>query len=920
MKNLYLFILLLAGTTTLSAQAEIIGTVTDTLGESLPGANVVLLRAKDSLLTSFATTDDKGVFRIQDVPVNDYLMRVTFLGYERPDRELSVSADDQYFDLGNIELYPAGFLIGGVEVTADRIPIRMKGDTMLYDADAFAVGENAVVEDLIRRLPGMSVDASGQITWRGKPINEILINGKPFFAGNSTLLTQNLDAKAINNVEVFDRKTDAEEISGVDDGEENMAVNLEMKEEFKAKVFGELYAGAGPSFASGNANQDPRYQAGGKLFRISDATQIGILSTINNINKVGFSGDEISGFNGASGRGAGFSWRGPEGNLPFDNGTATGENRSIAAGINFGQTIGKGGQLTADYALFDRTQLQTTTTLQSFNRAQDQRVVETLEGTSIGQYSHKVGFEYRQKTDSTGRLTIRGQGYLTGGDSDNQARTFIRNAGEPVDEYTVDGLSTSERPGGSIRLSYNRGGGGGRRFGMPGPRGGPKRTLEVNANASYVENLTDLDVLTAGLQEDGGGIIGSLANGLQNQDRRTTSLSFGGDTRYTEPLGDKWRLRVGAGYNTDRDEGDYRFRLQEQSSVNLLDRTWNTLETGAALIRSIGKGGNLTFGGDYQFANLDLSRDETRTDDYGFFLPFVRFRKRLKKGFLSLNLRSSSQAPSIAQLQTIAEPNANGRVALGNPLLDPATRTAFNGYAFFNDQFRAISANAGGGVNYTDNAFGNSVTFTRGQQIYQTINVGHAWGANVFVGTTIGINAISGEWRLEGRLNGDRGTGFVDNVEQLNTSLTASLSTNVTTELNEDSYLKVGYTFTNFSNSFENADGSAPRGGNADINQVTHDLLAQFELEISPKWRFESRFLYSIFAASSFAEQQTIPDLRLSLEVRPFRKQAHYFRISASDLFNQNTIINRRVSNFVTTEITSNGLGRYFLGTFYYKI
>lgn len=779
---------------------------------------------------------------------------------------------------------------------------------MMYDAGAFAVGENAVVEDLIRRLPGMSVDASGQITWRGKPISEVMINGKPFFAGNSTLLTQNLDAKAIKNVEVYDQKTDSEEISGVDDGNENMTVNLEMKDDFKAKVFGELFAGAGTT---------ERYQAGGKLFRISDVSQIGILGTVNNINKVGFSGDEISGFNGSSGRGRGFSWSGQQnGILPFDNGNATGQNRSIATGINFGRSVGKNGQLTADYALFDRNQIQNSTTLQAFNRAQDNRVVETMEGNSVGQYSHRIGFEFRQKIDSTSRLRVKGSGFISGGDNETQARTNIRNGEVEVDDYTVNEMNGSERPGGEISLRYNRGDGGGRRRGFGGPpRGQARRTFEANFDASYNENKTDLDLLTEGLNENPNQVIGALINGLQNQNRLTTSTNLGGEVAVTEPLSDKLRLRGEVGYNYDSDEGDYRFTFQENTTTNLLTRDWSSLNGGLSLIQTVGKGGNLSVGTNYQASKLQLAGDDAREDNYNFLLPFVRFRKRLKKGFFSANYTARASAPAISQLQTIAEPNASGRVSIGNPMLTPATNHSFFTYLWYNDQFRAISANFNINATYTDDAFGNEVTFSDGQQIFQTINVGHAWSGSLFAGTTIGINAISGEIRVEGGLNGSRGVGFVDGESQLNTSISSNVGTNITAELNEDSYIKLGYTLTNFTNSFEGENAQ-----NTDINQLTHDLLAQFELEISPKWRFESRFLYSIFAASDFAAAQNIPDLRLSLEIRPFRKKAHFFRISASDLFNQNTIVNRRVSNFVTTETTSDGLGRYFLGTFHFKI
>lgn len=909
MKPLYLFLLCLLTSGGLSAQAEIVGTVMDSTGITLPGANAVLLRTSDTLLTSFGTTDNKGVFRMQNVAPGDYLLRVTFLGYERPDQSLKISSDDQYLGLGDLKMYPAGFFLNGVEVTADRIPIRMKGDTMLYDADAFAVGENAVVEDLIRRLPGMSVDASGQITWRGQAINEVMINGKPFFAGNSTLLTQNLDAKAITNVEVFDQKTDAEEISGVDDGNDNMTINLEMKDEFKAKVFGELYAGYG---------DNDRYQAGGKLFRISDATQIGLLGTVNNINKVGFSGDEISGFNGSSGRGRGFSFGGQQdGSLPFDSGSATGQNRSIASGLNFGQSVGKNGQFTADYALFDRNQLQQSTSLQAFNRANDQRVVETLEGNATSQYSHQVGFEFRQRVDSTSRLRINGSAFIVGGENETQAFTTVSNDGTLVDDYNVRELNDNERPGGEISVRYNRGDSGGGRRGFGGGGGAPRRTMEAGASASYQENKTDLDLLTEGLDEvSSSELLGALINGSQVQNRRTNTTGLQGNASLTEPLSAKWRLRLGGGYSLDRDEGDYRFIFQEDETPNLLDRDWSTIKGDVSLIRTIGKGGNLSFGSTYEANTLTLSGDENRADNFNYLLPYARLRSRFKKGFFSANVTTSSRAPSISQLQTIIEPNASGRATVGNPDLEPARNTRFNTYLWFNDQFRAVSANMNFNVTYTDNAFGNSVTFTEGQQIFQPINVGHAWQGSAFTGATIGINAISGELRVEGRINASRGDGFVDDVKQLNTSITTTVGTNITTELNADSYLKLGYDLTNFTNRFQDDNSDV----STEINQLTHNFLTQFELEVSPKWRFESRFLYSIFTASDFSEQETIPDLRLSLELRPFRKKRHYFRISASDLFNQNTIINRSVTSFLTTETTSDGLGRYFLGTFYYKI
>ncbi|MEM9258945.1 MAG: carboxypeptidase regulatory-like domain-containing protein, partial [Bacteroidota bacterium] len=680
MRKLIFTLFFLFSCTLLSAQAEVVGRVVDSTDLTLPGANVVLLRTSDSLLMAFATTDDKGSFRMKEVPPNSYIMRISFLGFERPDKVITISPEDQYFDYGDLKMYPAGFFLGGVEVTADRIPIQMRGDTMMFDAEAFAVGENAVVEDLIRRLPGMSVDGAGNITYRGRPINEVMINGKPFFAGNSTLLTQNLDAKAITNVEVYDQKSDSEEITGIDDGEENMTVNLEMKEEFKAKIFGELYGGYG--------NED-RYQAGGKVFRISDASQLGVLGTVNNINKVGFSGDEISGFNGSSGRGRGNWWNsGGDGRLPFDDGNATGDNRSLAAGINYGMGLGKNGQLTADYALFDRTQLQRATTIEAFNRNNDRRVVETFENNATTNYSHRVGFELRQRVDSTARLRINGNLTLAGGDNTSDASTNVKNDDGSANDFTVLEQNDNMRPSGAIRINYNKGDGGSRR-GRGGPGG---RSFGASLSGNFSENQTDLDLLTNGI-EPGLNLPGVLVNGRQVQDRRTNSRNISGGVEFAEPLSDKWRVNLEAEALHDNVQGDFSFRQAEDISTNLLERTWNGAIGSASLVYSFGKGSNVSFGTKYQGANLILEGDAMRDENYGFLLPFVRLRKRMKKGIFGANLRSNASAPSIAQLQTIADPNASGRITVGNPELDPATSYSYNSWLWYNDEFRAVSLN-----------------------------------------------------------------------------------------------------------------------------------------------------------------------------------------------------------------------------------
>jgi hypothetical protein len=441
--------------------------------------------------------------------------------------------------------------------------------------------------------------------------------------------------------------------------------------------------------------------------------------------------------------------------------------------------------------------------------------------------------------------------------------------------------------------------------------------LSLNGSASYLRNQTDLEILTEGLDESSGNeltFVGALVNGLQFQDRRTTSTNYNVNGSYTEPLSEKWRLQFDGGYSMDEDEGEFIFRLREEVTPNLLNRQFNTLRGGSSLIYRYGEGNNLRIGASFATNQLKLTGDEDRDERFNYLLPSFSYRIRSGKAFYNLYYNANVQAPSISNLQTVARPDATGRVNLGNPELIPAVSHRAGGFFWFNDQFRAISANANVSTGYTDNAFGNSLTFTRGQQIYRTINVSHAWFNQVYVGTTIGMAFMKGELRLNGNWSSSVGQGFVDDLARTNRTSNYSGTIDLTTEFNEQSFLKAGYTYSRNANSFDGEEEVEA------IATTTHDIVTQFELEISEKWRFESRLIYRFFEATAFAPVDPIPDLRASFELRPFKTKGHYFVFSAEDLLNQNTIINRSAQQFVTSETISNGLGRYFLATFHYRL
>ena len=181
----FLFVLgLVALTSNVNAQnvrkANITGIVVDAENSPLASSTVMLLAAKDSVLTSFAVTDANGKFQIKNASTGAYLLKVSYVGFATQTIPVEVG-DKEEIDLGSVSLTAASEVLTEVEVTSEHIPIQIKKDTIEYNADAFQTQPNAAVEDLLKKLPGVEVSSNGQIKVNGREVNKILVNGKPFF-------------------------------------------------------------------------------------------------------------------------------------------------------------------------------------------------------------------------------------------------------------------------------------------------------------------------------------------------------------------------------------------------------------------------------------------------------------------------------------------------------------------------------------------------------------------------------------------------------------------------------------------------------------------------------------------------------------------------------------------------------------------
>ena len=275
---LSLLLLLSSPLTSLAQEAlySISGRVQDEQKEALLGASVSLLLADGKLKTGVITSKD-GAFLLKGVSAGNYTLRISFVGYKT--YTTPVQLGQKSLTLPLITLHSEGSVLEGVKVVGKTSDIIIKGDTIEYHAANFTTNQGAVVADLIKKLPGATIDDQGNITINGKTIKQIMVDGKRFFEGDPKVAANNLPAELIEKVQVLDRDSEAARLSGFSDGDEETVINLTIKAGKKKGLFGTAYAGAGTN---------SRYEANLSLSRFADENQFSLLGSLNNTNNAGF--------------------------------------------------------------------------------------------------------------------------------------------------------------------------------------------------------------------------------------------------------------------------------------------------------------------------------------------------------------------------------------------------------------------------------------------------------------------------------------------------------------------------------------------------------------------------------------------------------------------------------------------------------
>ncbi|MEO6758639.1 MAG: TonB-dependent receptor, partial [Saprospiraceae bacterium] len=424
--------LLLLACQLLSAQnpgkTTIKGVVSDTLDSEMAFATVMLLNPKDTTLVNFTRSDEKGAFSFKNVRNVDYLLKISYIGYLPYQQHLNPSPEETS-DLGSVRIKPISTELMEVVIRTAKAPLRIHGDTIEYDASTFKVPPGSTVEDLLRRLPGIEVDADGNIRAQGQDIKRVYVDGKTFFGDDPKSATKNLGAETISKVQVYDEKSEQSKLTGVDDGKKEKAMNLEMKDEFKKGSFGKVTAAVGSS---------DRWAARGNYNRFDQKQQLSFIGYGNNINQTGVNWEDYGEFQGQNTfgnydngdfgfDGGGRNWYSSSDDGITNNFDGRGFTKNYGAGTNY-NFDNKKTKFNASY-FYNQTALQ----LDQYGFRQNflpEGSFINFDTTHQGEFrgNHSIGTRFERDLDSSNVLIVKANARLSKNTKDFQQSQLFFNA------------------------------------------------------------------------------------------------------------------------------------------------------------------------------------------------------------------------------------------------------------------------------------------------------------------------------------------------------------------------------------------------------------------------------------------------------------------------------------------------------------
>lgn len=884
------------------------GQVTDSVANPLQGATVILLSPKDSSLVNFGATNATGQFDIKNLTKTDYILKVTYVGYKTYSSTVKAPAGD-LLDLGTLKMALAQTKLDEVVIESEKIPVTVKRDTIEYNAKAFKTLQNANVEELLKKLPGVEVDNDGTIRSQGEEVQRVTVDGKTFFGNDPKLATRNLPADAINKVQVFDKKSDQATFSGIDDGQREKTINLELKEEKRNGVFGNLQGGVGTK---------DRFSAKANLNRFRKDQQLSVLGMGNNINEQGFSMDDYMTFTGgsqqlASGRQVQVTVNSnnSQNSVPLNfGGRNSGIMTNYAGGVNFNKEFNRKTELNTSYfynyldhditSTTERTNYLSTGDLQ-FNS--QSRQLNTNE-------NHRVNATLEHKLDSMNSLK------WTNSVSYNETESDTKGQSKNL---AADGSALNESEskvyaqGSTVNINSNllwR-----HRFAKKG------RTLSVNAQVASTD--TDRDGNQDATNTYYTGDVGTTQV-LQSNTQKTNTVSYSGSLSYTEPLGNRKYLEANYTFRqnlNDVSKNVYDIRNEDyvfNASLSNQYRSDYQYHRAGINFRINRSNYNFTAGTSMQQTYLDgdlILLNQKISKSYQNFLPAAHFNYDFSTTkHLRVDYETSVQEPSIQQLQPVVDNSDQLNWYVGNPDLRPAYahNARINFMTFEPGKF--ISFFAFVDATYTKNAITTAQSYTDQQvRISKPVNVSNNTRINSDATFSFPVQSIGSRFSISGSVTRQNGVNVVEGQESTIAQNTYGGRLRYDYRYKEIFDASLGANISRQSTDYE---------FNKAANQLYFNktFTAEANFSFLKNYQFTSSLEYLIYESKTSDYKQSIPLVNLSFSRFLLKAKSGEIRLSANNLLNKNIGVSQTADvNYFQRQV-SNSLGRYYMISFIYAL
>ncbi|MBC7450450.1 MAG: outer membrane beta-barrel protein [Cytophagales bacterium] len=902
-----------------------------TTGEAMIGTIVLLIDKKDTTNIKSTFVDIEGGFVFEKVSKGAYTFRTLLVGYKNTQFELNITSENK--DLGIIKLEEDVKTLKEVVISEKIARVEQKGDTTIFNADAYKTNPDATAEDLISKMPGMSVQ-NGVVKSNGETIKKVTVDGQEFFGEDATLALRNLPSEIIDKVQVFDKQSEQSQFTGFDDGNSQKTINIVTKANKNNGQFGKVYAGYGT---------DDRYSAGASLNSFKGTQRFSLIGLSNNINLQNFSAQDLTGMGLSSGpggppsanSGGGAGSGGGSGGGPGGGGNSAGNflvgqqsgiSTTNSIGLNYSDVWSSKVKISASY-FFNNSENNNNTTLNrqyflkgeastiynenniSTTKNNNQRFNARLEYTidSANSIIYTSRFNYQKKNVYQNLLGTNR--YVT----DSLLSTTQNNNDNNSDNYSI-----------SNNLMFRH------KFHKKG------RAFSVNLGSVINSNDGTTTLYSMNQYSD------DMSNTRVNQQafNNTNSYTYSTTLSYSEPISKTGVLQFE--YSPSYAKNDANKRTTNYSPVtglydstaqylsNQLDNYILTQKGGIGYRYKKGKT-NFMVGGDVQNVQLSSSQiypsSNQITKTFNNVLPKAMLNIKVSDSSnIRVRYRASTSIPGVNQLQNVIDNSNTILLSAGNQNLKQqyinmlmmnygrtSPKKATSSMVFMNiSQTSNYIANSSY-IATKDTVIDNTIVLNTGSQLRRPVNLNGYWNINSFYTYGIPVTKIKSNLNVNGGVAYIRTPGMINFTTNISNAYALNAGLGIASNISK----KIDFNIT-YNASYNIVKNSIQ----PQLNNNYFYQLSVAKVNVMPyKGLVLSTDLNErLYSGLSSAYDQNYLLWNAAIGYKFLKGQAAEIRLSVFDLLNQNRSISRTVTeNYVQDTFTS-VLTRYFMLTVSYNI